>query len=277
MDALPSHETLQRARGRLRIAFGSRDGRTVLRDLFQEGALKARFPRAEPGTWPAAVLLNTGGGIAGGDALVIEATALPAAHCTITTQAAERVYRALPDDAPSRIETTLRIHAGATLEWLPQEMILFNAARLDRRLAIEIAPDARYLGVEALVFGRAASGEVLRQGWIRDRIRLTRDGQPLYQDSLRLEGDIAAQLARPAIGGGAGAVATLLLAAADAEAQLEPLRAAWAASPGCAASAWPGLLVGRILASNGALLRAAIVAGLNALRSGRAVPRLWNS
>ncbi len=266
----------QRARGALRLGLGLRDGQTVLRDLYQSGCLKARLPRRENGAHTGAILLNTAGGIAGGDTLSLAVRLGAGAAATITTQAAERIYRALPDSAPSRIETRLSVAEGAALEWLPQETILFNAANLARRVEIDLAVGALFLGVEMLVFGRAASGEVLRAGAVRDRVTVRREGRLVWQDTLLLSGDIAGKLARPAIGGGAASSALLLFVAPQAEAFLDPLREAWAGmNAECGASAWDGMLIGRVLAANGALLRAAIVAGLASLRGARPLPRIW--
>lgn len=267
----------QRARGTLHVSWKRRDEATVLDTLGQEGCLKARFPRADPLAWPCAVTLNCAGGVAGGDVLATRLTAGRGTAVTVASQAAERIYRALPGLTAS-IGTTLRVEAGAALEWLPQETILFDRCAVDRTLNIHLADDAWFLGVESLVFGRAAMGEVVTEARLHDRITLQRGGRLLLHDAIRIEGPVARLLARPAVGGGARGVATLLHAAPDAARHLDPLRAALAplnATWEAGASCWDGLLLARIVAPEGAALRRAVTAGLNILRGGRTLPRVW--
>ena len=274
--SLSEPELHQRAVGELRLSMRLRDGETVLEGLRQVGCLKARFPRPERGAWTSAVSLNTTGGIAAGDRLSSDIAVGQGARATIAGQAAERCYRALPGATPARIRTRIAVAPGAAMEWLPQETILFDRCALDRRLEIELAADAWFLGVEAVVFGRAAMGERVGHADFRDMIRLRRDGRLLLQDAVRMQGDVAAKLARPAIGAGAGAMATLLHAAPDAEAALDGVRETLADAPAeWGASAWDGMLVVRFLAADGASLRQAVVLGLQALRGSRPLPRVW--
>jgi len=254
------------------VAMRVREQRTVLAQLRQEGCLKARFPHSDG--WPEVVSLNTSGGIAGGDVLASAFAVGPGGRLTVATQAAERVYRALPDDAASRVRTTVAVGPGATAEWLPQETILFDRCALDRQLDVALAEGACFLGVEMLLFGRAAMGETVAQGRLRDTIRVVRDGALVLHDAIRLDGAIADTLARPAVAAGGRAVATLLAVADDAATLLDPLRAALAAFD-AGASAWNGMLLARIVAEDGACLRAAVVAGLAVLRNGRKLPRVW--
>ncbi len=274
MDAGPAH---QRARGTLAIAFKRRGNATVLDVLRQEGCLKARFPHTAPPDWAAAITLNTAGGVAGGDRLATTLTAGPGTAATVAAQAAERFYRALPGSI-SDVQTTLHVAAGATLEWLPQETIFFDRCALQRRLDIHLEPGARFLGLEMLVFGRTAMNETVHQASIRDRITLHRAGRLVLHDAIRLDGPVAATLDRPAVARGARAVATLLFAAPEAPTLLDPLRAALApfeAGVSVLDEAGGPLLIVRIVAADGAVLRRAVVAGLNILRAGRTLPRVW--
>jgi urease accessory protein len=264
----------QRATGELRLALRRRGTATVLADLRQSGCLKARLPRPERGAWTSAVTLNTSGGVAAGDRLDTDIHLHPGAQATIAAQAAERIYRALPGAAPARLATHLHLAPQAALEWLPQETICFDRCAVDRRLEIDLAPDAWFLGVEHLVFGRAAMGERLVQASIADTIRLRRDGRLILHDAIRLQGAVAAALARPAIAAGAGAMATILHAAPGAEAALDAVRAALAGAE-AGASAWNGLLLARILAPSGASLRRTVRLVLETLRAGRPLPRVW--
>lgn len=264
---------MQRARGEVVLALRRRDAATALADLRQEGCLKLRFPRAQG---LEAVLLNTSGGVAGGDRLRIAVALAADAAATVTSQAAERFYRAREGDASASVHSQVDLAAGASLHWLPQEAILFDGCHIDRRLTVDMAGDATFLGVEALVFGRAAMGERIRHARIADTITIRRAGRLALHDAIRLSGEVASQLARPAIADGAAAMATILHVAPDAACGLDGLRAALAAAPvEAGASAWDGMLVARLLARDGACLRAGIVAGLASLRGGRALPRVW--
>lgn len=268
---------LQRARGGVVLGYAARDGATRLAELRQEGCLKARFPRpgtSGPAPWPEAVLLNSAGGIAGGDSTTVQFSVGPGARATLSTQAAERIYRALPEDAASRISGEVRVSPGAQAEWLPQETILFDGARLDRGLDVSLEGDAAFLGVETLVFGRAAMGEELSTVSLRDRITVRRGGASLLHDVIRIDGDASGLLFRAAIGAGARAVATCLFVAQDAARHLDAVRAAIGNIAG-GASAWNSMLLARLAAVSMEALRAAVVRVLAALRDGRPLPRVW--
>jgi urease accessory protein len=267
---------LQRATGGLDLRFRRRGARSVLADLRQSGCLKARFPHGADADWADAVMLNIGGGVAAGDRLDIAVGLDAGAHLTLAAQAAERFYRALPGAAPSVVRSVVDVAAGASMEWLPQETILFDRSAVDRRLDVSLAADARFLGVESLVFGRKAMGETVRTARLRDLIRIRRDGRLLLHDAVRLDGEVSSVLAHRATGNGARAVATLVLVDREAEALCETLRAALAVLPvEAGVSAWDGLLLSRIVAADGTCLRAAVVAGLAVLRGERALPRVW--
>lgn len=245
----------------------------MLDDLRQEGCLKVRFPRTERAAWPGAVLLNTAGGIAGGDRLSSTIHAGPGTAATLTTQAAERYYRALPGSYAA-VTTKLTVADGAALEWLPQETILFNGCALRRELRVTLAEHAWFLGLEQLVFGRTAMQERVVEASIRDLIHIERHGRPLLHDAIRFEGPVQEILDRPASANGGRAVATMVLVADNGADLVMALRTAltpWDAG----VSAWDGMVVARIVAENGACLRAATVAGLGALRAGRPLPRVW--
>jgi len=274
MSAAASPSDHQRAIGSLHVAVKRRGPASVLADLRQDGCLKARFPR--PVDWAEVVTLNSSGGVAGGDRLDSRFEVLAGARATFASQAAERFYRALPGDPPALVRTRLAVADGASAEWLPQEGIIFDRAALDRALEVDLAEDSWFLGVESLVFGRTAMGERVATARLADTIRVRRGGRLLLHDAIRLTGDVASALGSAATAGGGAGVATLIHVAPDAQARLDAFRAAMAAAPGDAgASAWDGMLVGRIVATDGARLRATVMAGLAALRDGRALPRVW--
>lgn len=284
MDCLSPTLSHQRSTGGLHLAVKRRGEASVLDRLRQEGCLKARFPRAEPGGGLEVVTLNSSGGVAGGDRLGTAIGAGAGTRATIASQAAERFYRALPGSV-SAVTNAVSVEPGAALEWLPQESIVFDGAALRRSLRIDLAADASFLGVESLVFGRTAMGEVVHRADIDDLIEVRRDGRLLLHDRIRLSGAVADMLGRAAIGRGAAAVATILHLAPGAESRLDALRAALAPHDAGAsassqaeagASAWDGMLIARIVGENGACLRDAVVAGLAVLRGSRSLPRVWS-
>jgi len=272
----PAAAGRQRARGEVRAAFARAGARTEAARLFETGGLRLRFPRA--GDECEAVVVNTGGGMAGGDRARIDLAAAPGARVFVTTQAAEKVYRA--DGALCRIETRLGVEAGGALCWAPQETLLYEGARLERRLEADVAADGSLLLIEAAVFGRLAHGETSVAASLLDRWRVRRAGRLVFAEALRLE-NAAADLDRPAVGRGARAIAALLYLAPDAPDRLAALREALAGvaveSGGdldAGASAFDGLLVARAVAPAPEALRAAVEAALRAL-SGRGRPRVW--
>ncbi len=269
----PPLPTFVRAVGGVRIEVGrTARGSAALR-VAESGGYRVRFPRSALGC--EGVLINTGGGMTGGDRLEVDVALGEGAAATLTTQAAEKIYRAQADDV--RIGVRLTLAPGSRLDWLPQETILFDRARLARRLEVAMAPDASLTLVESTIFGRTAMGESLREAAFRDSWRIRRGGRLALAEDVRLSGDVAAALARPAVGAGARAVATLVHVAPDAEARIEPLREAMAgAASECGASAWDGLLVARFLHRDAAALRADLARILQAFR-GAPLPRSWQT
>ncbi|MFW8595520.1 urease accessory protein UreD [Cribrihabitans neustonicus] len=234
------------------------------------GAMKALFPRPRGGGVEA-ILINTSGGLTGGDRIDVEARAGRGSSLTLTTQAAERAYRANTGEAV--VSTRLEADCGAELMWLPQELILFDGCALNRSLAVDLAPDARFLMAEAVIFGRAAMGEQLHSIRLRDRIRISRGGVAAYRDGMDLSGDAFTHMARRAIGAGAGAMSSLAYAAPDAEAHLAPLRRCLPATCGVSLLA-PDLLVARLLAADSFALRHVLIPILDRLSCGR-LPASW--
>ncbi len=270
---------LARSAGRLALSFRRRGARTVLFERAEAGALRVRLPRHEPHTPPVAVTLNNAGGLAGGDDLAITVRWERGAAAAVASAAAERVYRARAEDAPARVRVRLEVAAEASATWLPQETILFDQAKLDRETRIALADGSpSFVGVEAVVFGRLARGEVMRTGMLRDRIVLERAGRPVLIDPTRLAGNVAAALDRPAVAGGGRAVAVILAAGPEVAALVEPLRDVLAHAPDGVehgASAWDGILFARLVAADGLSLRRTLIDALAILRPGQHLPRVW--
>jgi urease accessory protein len=258
------------------------DGRTRLAHLYQRAPLRVMFPVAGDGNPPVAVLLTTSGGLTGGDRLELDVSIGAGAAAVVTTQAAEKIYRSAGGEAA--VEVRLDVEAGGTLCWLPQETILFDRARLRRRLTVDLAAGARLLAGEILVFGRRAHNERLTAGFLHDGWQVRRGGRLIWADALRLAGDLAAIIEAPAALAGAAAVATLIDADEEAPQRLGAARghAAAMAVPQVRSSVTVigGLLLARWLGNDARLVRAAFVGACEAWRgcfAGRpvAMPRVW--
>lgn len=265
----PAH---QRARGILNIT-ASRHPKDItrLKDLHQQASYRAIFPR-NTGSSVEAVIINTAGGVTGGDKFSTSITAYENAAISITTQAAERIYRSA-DEKSGIIKTTLYAKSSAQLYWLPQETILFDGARLERRLDVTLHPKAKFLMVEPLVFGRIASGETLTTGLLDDLISIQIDGQQSYLDRIKLEGQISKMLNRAALGNKARAMATIILIDLHAKSLLKSVQALLPSNGG-ASLLTDTILVVRILSSDGYQMRSALVPILNLLTN-NAIPKNW--
>lgn len=264
-NALPAYI---RAQGRVRLGFAANARGTHIADLSESGGFRVKFPK---GRLCEAVVVNTAGGMTGGDALDLQIAAGPGAEAVVATQSAEKIYRS--DGAETCIAAHVTLESGASLTWAPQETILFNGARARRSLAVDMAADATLLAAETVVFGRTAMGETLTDACFADRWRVRRGGRLVFADDVRLTGDVAATLARPAVGNGARAAATLLYVSPDAAARLEEVRAL-ALTCEWGAGSWDGLLCARLVGPDAAAVRASIGALLGFL-SGRPLPRVW--
>lgn len=249
---------------------------TRIAHLFQAAPARILFPAPEPDEPPLAVLVNTAGGLAGGDALALDLRLGEGTAVTFTTPSAEKIYRSL--GAATRIDATIDVGPGAMLEWLPQETILFDGARLERRIEVALAPDARLLFAEMTVFGRRARGEVMREGLLQESWRLRRGGALAWADGLALGADLAARRDDRFGFAGAEALASLLLVMPG---PVEPLRAALREAGAATTMLRPGLLLARWLGDaavlRGALGEAVRLLRVQALGLPARLPRLWTS
>ena len=253
----PSDEDLQRSDGCSRLVVRGSARGTLIEDVFQRSPMRIMFPRTLSGEVREAVLLNTAGGVAGGDRLACEVTVTDGASLAVTSQAAEKVYRALSE--PARIATRLAARGGARLAWLPQETIVFDQARLRRQTDIEVSPDAELLALEWLVLGRAARGEKLVAGEITESWRVKRDGRLIWADTFRATDETFPSLRKSALLGGRQALATLLYSGSRLDAWLEVARElASSRACDCAATAVSGLLIVRFASTLPSCLRLAL-------------------
>ncbi|MEO0750448.1 MAG: urease accessory protein UreD [Pseudomonadota bacterium] len=242
---------------------------SALSDLRMSGCLKVLFPRCQSRL--DAIVINSAGGLTSGDRLSLDVSLEAQAAASVTTQAAERAYKAV--DGPAEMHTHLRVATGAQMLWLPQELILFDGAKLDRRLHCDLEEGAQILLVEPVIFGRARMGEALRDLRFRDRITVNRAGEPLYRDHTQLNGDMEHVLPGTAIARGAGAMASVLYAHPQAAARHADLIGMLPATAG-ASLLQEDLLVLRVLAADGFDLRKTLLPILDLL-TGNTLPASW--
>jgi urease accessory protein len=268
-----SNEVFAANRAVGRVAFtvaagpgGSRRGR-----VHEAGSLRVRFPNGSNVATLDAVIVNTAGGMTGGDRFNVDINVGANARLTLTTAAAEKIYRSLGPD--TQIDVKLAVDPGGVLKWLPQETILFDQVRLRRSIDVVLASDAKLLLAEATVFGRSAMGETVAEGLFSDSRRVRVDGALVFAERNRLDGEIVQRLAQRAVTKGAVGVASVIKWPGN-EADAEAVRAVKNFAGEVGVSAWNGLAVVRLVAPDGAALRRDLAAVLTALDAGP-LPRLW--
>jgi urease accessory protein len=261
-----------RAIGRIALSVAADADGSRRQRVHEEGALRVRFPNVASRGALEAVVVNTAGGMAGGDRFDLDIAVGPGAKLTVTTAAAEKIYRSLGSDTEIRVK--LDIGSGGTLGWLPQETILFDQIRLSRSIEADLAPDASLLLAEGVVFGRSAMGETLTHGHFFDRWRVRRGGTLIFAESLRLNDGIGDRLRQRAIVGDAVAIASVLKVPGD-DAAVAAVRAKEKDFAGeVGVSAWNGLALARLVAPDGAALHRDLIAVLTAFGN-MPLPRLW--
>jgi len=278
---MPAAGTMSRG-GEIRLALSATDGHTRLADLYQAQPLRVLFPIPARGDIFQAAIACVSGGLVGGDRLKSAIAMGNGARALVIGQAAEKIYRSLGADC--MIENSLSLGEGAWLEFLPQETILFDAARLRRHTSVTLATGARFLGGDIIVFGRKARGETLASGLLHDGWEIHREGKLVWKDALHLDGNLAAQLSAPAAFDGAAAYASLIYAGADAAAHLAAMRALAMAQSAAhlriGATHFRDLLILRFIARDALALRKSFTQAWAALRVAAgglppALPRLW--
>ena len=264
----------QRARGGVRIVVGlGAGGSSVPLTVAERGGYRIRFPRGTGGC--EGILINTGGGIVGGDEMTVEADILGGAEAVLTTQSAEKIYRS--DGGIAQLTIRLTLGSGGRLDWMPQEQILFDGARLRRTIDVAMPGNGSLLLVEHTILGRRAMCERLQSGSFSDQWRIRRDGRLIFAEAVKLEGAIDALLDRPALGQGARATATVLFVSVAAEARCEEARILLEGSASqWGVSGWDGMILARLLSPDPRLLRIDLARFLRSFR-GRPLPRSWQT
>jgi urease accessory protein len=260
------------ARGELGLLYA--DGRTRIDRLYQEGAAKIRMPRTAGDPFEA-VLINTAGGLTGGDRLDWSIGVGAGASATVTTQTCEKIYRAASGIA--KVGCRMSVGEGGRLAWLPQETIVFDNSAFRRTIEVDLAADAEALIVEATVLGRRAMGESVLQARFADRWRVRREGRLVHAEDLAIGPDAGRQLAAPPALGGASCIATVLVLTEDAERQLDAVRTIIGDAGG--ASAWTvagsGKLLARLIADDSYQLRKRLIPLIELLNGQAGLPKVW--
>lgn len=264
----PQH---QRSFGEGRLHVSAAQSATHITKLYQKGCAKLRLPRQTDQTLQA-VMINSSGGMTGGDRLHWDFRAATGTKLSVTTQACERVYAAASTD-PAKTHITLALDDDAELLWLPQETILFDKGRFQRSINVTLTATSRLLMVEPIVLGRTAMGEHVHQGALQDHWRIHRQGQLIHAEAFHLGGAIADQIQSVALTHTQVAMAGFVLIGADAEQHLTAARACLGDQGG--ASFWNGKLVGRCLAPSAYALRKMLLPLMERLSNGTPLPKIW--
>lgn len=268
---------MQRSIGEGRLTVKYSGGKTRLGDLYQKANAKIRIPKSYSGSLDA-VLINTSGGMTGGDILNWDIEAQAGSHAVVTTQACEKIYRSSGGEA--RLSTNITAGQNACVEWLPQESILFDESRLRRKIDVTLAPTADFIGLEAVVLGRVAMNEFPGRISINDQWRIRRGGMLIHADNTQFDGDITQHIKTPAILNaktGSAAYATLVYCPADMQTAVsaEEIRFAAPNSSNWGVSAMPQKIIARFVADDMYSLRQVLMPVLRTFRRGRALPDTW--
>jgi urease accessory protein len=263
---------LQRASGESRVVFAVRDGATRLTDLYQRDPCRVLFPDPEPGEPPQAVMVTTSGGVTDGDSLKMAIEIGPGAAAIAATQAAEKIYRAARSAEHCAIDVAVTVGEGASLDWLPQETIVFEGSRLKRRTVADVAPGGSLLACEMVVLGRAASGERFTGGLVLDAWSAKRAGKLVWTDTLRVEGETPSGAGF----GTANALSTVIGVWDAPQQRFEQARLLLESAEGVRAGVTlvNGVMVARLL-GEATSVRAATIRFLAGFR-GQRLPRVWH-
>ncbi|MEO9335851.1 urease accessory protein UreD [Mesorhizobium sp. SB112] len=276
-DAISDHSALaaQRVKGIGRLSCVRKDEITGISRLYQEGAAKIRLPKTADRAFQA-VLINTAGGLTGGDRVDWEVDVEEDAAATVTTQACEKVYRSMGDEA--RVAVRLSVGRGGHLSWLPQETIMFDRAQLSRTIDLDMEADSQALLLESVVFGRLAMGERTANGLFRDRWNVRQQGRLVHAEAFSIGPDIGALLKGRAVANGAAAIANILFVSPEAEQKLDAVRAI--IGEGGGASFWKvagtGKLLARLIDEDSYNLRKRLVPLVELLNGQAGLPKVWS-
>ncbi len=260
----------QRVDAKAAVSFKHNGKTTKLDRLYQQGSAKIRFPKHYDESLEA-VLINTAGGLTGGDFLSWDVSLNSDCNAIITTQACEKSYKSISGAA--RVQTSLRIGKNSALHWVPQETILYNSSSLSRTFDVEMAHGSELLALESVMMGREAMGETVDDVQFHDRWRVRCEGKVIFADDLRIAGSTNS-LAK--FGKNRALASLLFVSSKDNETLRSIVTKLHDVSKDVVSgfSAFEGKITGRILASDTYALRQALVPVLDILRNAE-LPRVW--
>lgn len=266
----------QRSRGSARLSIKTSLGKSRIENLFQDGCARIRIPKTHSGDALEAVMINTSGGMTGGDQMGWEFETGDNTNAVITTQACERIYKSA--DGTARTDVKIKLSQGSTFAWLPQETILFDQSRFSRSILVDMTASSKLLFVESVVFGRATMGEAVEKGSIEDKWQFSCDGQLFHAEHFKLSGAINEQLKRASITNDHIAMATLVLISPTAEAKLKQARDLIGNCGGASyfEIAKTGKLLARVLAKDSYELRKTLIPLIALLNDGATLPKCWS-
>ncbi len=262
---------MQRSRGRGRLSVHQLDGRTRLNRLYQDGCAKIRIPKTYHGTALEAVMINTSGGITGGDKMSWEFEAGAHTHLMLTTQACEKIYKS--SGGVAQTDVSLTAGSKSRLAWLPQESILFDTSSFARNIRADLAQDAEALFLEPVIFGRRSMGEVLNRAEFHDSWRIHQSGKLIHAEEFGIGPNVHELLQQNAVAQGMTAMATLLFVSVRAEGFLDAVRAA--IGPNGGVSCWNGKLLARVVAKDGFTLRKTLLPLVHMMNFEAELPKVW--
>ncbi len=268
----------RRAHGEAKAVFVKKHGKTCLSHLHHIWPCRILLPAPPTDGRIEAVIANSGGGVVGGDRMQVKIEAGQGSAVTVTSQAAEKVYRS-PTAVVSEMSTDVSVASEARLEWVPHETILFEGARLRRQARLDLSKSAMALCADVIVFGRRARGEGFVEGMLHDEWRVYRDGCLVWADILHLESGLSGSLTNRFSFGNAAAIALVVCQTSNPEAVRDTARRLLGENPDCGFTVVNGLAIGRFVYEDAVRLRRSISElwlGLRPLVGGSgALPRVW--
>lgn len=272
MTLIADAPNMQRHFGKGSMSIYRCNNRICLDRLYQSGNAKIRIPKRHQSQDFEAVMINTSGGMTGGDHMVWCFEAKDGANVTVTTQACDKIYKSTGASAQTDIE--LKVGDGTHLNWLPQETILYNRSNLKRNINVNLCTNSTLLMVEALVWGRQAMGETIHKANLADHWRIYRDGKLAHAECFNLNTHSGRMLENPAILGNYQAMATLVLMGQSCEHYLPDLKVMLGANGGV--SFWEDKLVVRVATEDSYTLRKVLIRLVGMLSKGSSIPKYWN-